>query len=75
MKEWARKSFTLLFKYTTKDVVEKSIENPNMWLRNVQVCFLFAIFVENTHKKQYNKHIGKKKGSKNEIKIYRFKKQ
>jgi len=35
MKEWARKSFTLLFKYTTKDVVEKSIENPNMWLRNV----------------------------------------
>lgn len=33
MKEWARKSFTLLSKYTTNEVVEKSLENPNMWLR------------------------------------------
>lgn len=34
MKEWAIKSFTLLSKYTTKEVIEKSLDNPNMWLRD-----------------------------------------
>lgn len=34
MKEWARRSFTLLSKYITKEIVENSLKNPNMWLRD-----------------------------------------
>ena len=33
MKEWANKSFTLLSKYLTQDVIYKALENANMYFR------------------------------------------
>lgn len=34
MQEWAEKSFTLLSKYITEEIVNKSLENANIYLRN-----------------------------------------
>ena len=34
MKEWAQKSFTLLSNYITEEIVHKSLENANIYLRN-----------------------------------------
>lgn len=40
MKEWARASFTLLSKYVTEEIVEKSLEDANLHLREGTKQFL-----------------------------------
>lgn len=47
MKEWAIKGFTLLSKYTSNEVIEKSLKNPNMWLRDGVKEFLKEMSNEN----------------------------
>lgn len=40
MKEWAKKSFTLLSEYITNERIENSLQNSNIWLRDGTKEFL-----------------------------------
>lgn len=43
MKEWANKSFTLLSKYLTQDIIHKALENANISFRNGVKEFLIKM--------------------------------
>lgn len=47
MRQWAKESFTLLSKFTTEDIIDKSLENANIYLRDGAREFLYDMYKNN----------------------------